>query len=803
MVNLDELEELLRSGKDEEAYKQIKGDRCITAEILINDAIFFGTLGDYSISISYFELAEKIAEDDEVIERVRKNLAVSYNNRGTTYDGLKKHEKAIEDYNKAIALNPEDAMAYYNRGTAYAKLKKHEEAIEDYNKAIALDPEYAMAYNNRGNAYNELKKHEKAIEDYNKAIALNPEDAMGYYNRGNAYDGLKKHEEAIEDYNKAIALDPEDAMAYYNRGIAYDGLKKHEKAIEDYNKAIALDPEYATAYNNCGTAYAKLKKHEEAIEDYNKAIALDPEYAMAYYNRGNAYDGLKKHEKAIEDYNKAIALNPEYAMAYNNRGNAYDGLKKHEKAIEDYNKAIALDPEYAMAYYNRGNAYDGLKKHEKAIEDYNKAIALDPEYAMAYNNRGTAYYKLKKHEKAIEDYNKAIALNPEDATAYANRGIARLLSNDHLYKAIADFKFARDFFEGKDKERMLGFKEWVEARNAVNMKNWNGFRERMNEAKGYFDTINDPLSHSLDAFMKFSYLDEELDQALSSSDPMEASEKIETALKNLPEVEGLIGPERTIFNARISSFALVSEFISSIRGIDDNTDLGKVKDELAKLHNESKEVEMLFESVNFDAGKTTIVNMQRIISSVKQEIEEIKWAANRKQTALDILIKYWSRVSGSIQALNGILTRKTENIALERRIETMGSKMDDQFAETKEIITEGFKRSGKVHKEILEKICETQNILLQKDIVNTRYRIEIQAPLISSLSPISPKIIVDIPMGNLTEEQIKGKAEEIIRKIKCVKEELQETVKREFLDVITRIPVIGKKILKRLEKTAN
>jgi len=207
-----------------------------------------------------------------------------------------------------------------------------------------------------------------------------------------------------------------------------------------------------------------------------------------------------------------------------------------------------------------------------------------------------------------------------------------------------------------------------------------------------------------------------------------------------PEVEGLIDPERTIFNARISSFALVSEFIRSIRGIDDNTDLGKVKDKLAKLHNESKEVEILFESVNFDAGKTTIVNMQRIISSVKQEIGEIKWAANRKQTALDILIKYWSRVSESIQALNGILTRKTENIALERRIETMGSKMDDQFEETKEI---------------------------------------------------------------LTEEQIKEKAEEIIRKIKCVKEELQETVKREFLDVITRIPVIGAKLLKRLEKTTD
>jgi Flp pilus assembly protein TadD len=538
MTNLDELEELLRSGKDDEAYKQIKGDRGITAEILMNEGITFGTLGDYSISISYFELAEKIAEDDLTVGRARVNLAVSYNNRGT------------------------------------------------------------------------------------------------------------------------------------------------------------------------------------------------------------AYDEFKKHEKAIKDYSKAIELNLEYAVTYNNRGNAYYELKNHEKAIEDYNKAIELNPEYATAYYNRGNAYGKLKKHEKAIEDYNKAIELNLEYAAAYNNRGNAYGELKKHEEAIEDYNKAIELNPRDAKAYANRGMIRLISNEDLYKAIADFKCARDFFEGKDKAWMLGFKEWAEARNAMNMKNWAGSRERMNEAKEYFDKINDPLSHSLDAFIKFSYLDEELDQALSISDPMEASEKIETTLKNLPEVEGLIDPERKIFNARISSFALVSRFIISMRRIDDNTDLGKVKDELAKLHKESKEVEKLFESVNFDAGKTTIVNMQRIISSVKQEIEEIKWAANRKQKALDILIKYWSRVRESVQALNGILTRKTEDIALERGIETMRSEMFDQFAETKEIITEGFKRSGEEHKEILDIISETKYILMQKDVA--KFLIKIKAPLISSVSPISGEIEIPI-----------------------------------------------------------
>ncbi len=156
-----------------------------------------------------------------------------------------------------------------------------------------------------------------------------------------------------------------------------------------------------------------------------------------------------------------------------------------------------------LADYSISISY--FKLAEKIAEDDEIIERVRVNLAVSYNNRGTAYDELKKHEKAIEDYNKAIALNPEFATAYANRGMIRLLSNEDLYKAIADFKCARVFFEGQHKERMLGFKEWAEARNAMNKKNWAGFRERMNDAKEYFDKINDPLSYSLDAFIKLSY----------------------------------------------------------------------------------------------------------------------------------------------------------------------------------------------------------------------------------------------------------------------------------------------------------
>ena len=73
---------------------------------------------------------------------------------------------------------------YFRRGNARCLAKAFELAIEDFDKAIALDPELVPAYNIRGNAYRGKGELERAIEDYNTAIKLKPDYAYAYNNRG-------------------------------------------------------------------------------------------------------------------------------------------------------------------------------------------------------------------------------------------------------------------------------------------------------------------------------------------------------------------------------------------------------------------------------------------------------------------------------------------------------------------------------------------------------------------------------------------------------------------------------------------
>jgi len=105
------------------------------------------------------------------------------------YSGVEKansgdYEGAIEDYNKAIEINPKDAEAYNNRGVAKWDLGDDRGAIEDYNKAIEIKPRYADAYSDRGVVKDKLGDYKGAIEDYNKAIEINPKYSKAYNNRG-------------------------------------------------------------------------------------------------------------------------------------------------------------------------------------------------------------------------------------------------------------------------------------------------------------------------------------------------------------------------------------------------------------------------------------------------------------------------------------------------------------------------------------------------------------------------------------------------------------------------------------------
>ncbi|WP_324284462.1 tetratricopeptide repeat protein [Fusobacterium polymorphum] len=344
------------------------------------------------------ELLKEIEDYTKKIEEDPNNASY-YNNRGITFNNLKKYKEAIEDYSEAIKLNPNYSLAYNNRGVSFYNLKDYNKAIEDYNMAIKLNPNYPLTYNNRGNTFFYKKEYENAIKDYSEAIKLKPEKVSYYNNRGDAFFYKKEYENAIKDYSEAIKLKPKEASYYNNRGNAFFYKKEYENAIKDYSEAIKLKPEKVSYYNNRGDAFFYKKEYENAIKDYSEAIKLKPKEASYYYNRGLSFYNLKEYDEAVKDYSEAIKLKPEKVSYYNNRGNAFFYKKEYENAIKDYSEAIKLKPKEASYYYNRGLSFYNLKEYDEAIKDYTKAIEINPNYDLAIKNKNIILEESKKNIK--------------------------------------------------------------------------------------------------------------------------------------------------------------------------------------------------------------------------------------------------------------------------------------------------------------------------------------------------------------------------------------------------------------------
>ena len=121
-----------------------------------------------------------------------------------------KLRQAIDRYTSALETGSGSSrirsVLYNNRGTAYHDLGLYGLAIEDYDRAIALDPAFAAAFNNRGAVYPRLGRPRAAITDYDQAIAINPKFARAYANRANSYFYVRDFARAGADYGVSWRL---------------------------------------------------------------------------------------------------------------------------------------------------------------------------------------------------------------------------------------------------------------------------------------------------------------------------------------------------------------------------------------------------------------------------------------------------------------------------------------------------------------------------------------------------------------------------------------------------------------------
>ena len=111
----------------------------------------------------------------------------------------------IDDASQPVDVRV-DALSH--RGMAYEEDEEYESAIEDYDEAMKLSPNDPALLILRGNAYDGMGEPQKAIEDYTEAIRLNPGDSSPFFNRVAVNHENGDKDKARRDYKRALEIDP-------------------------------------------------------------------------------------------------------------------------------------------------------------------------------------------------------------------------------------------------------------------------------------------------------------------------------------------------------------------------------------------------------------------------------------------------------------------------------------------------------------------------------------------------------------------------------------------------------------------
>ncbi len=206
-----------------------------------------------------------------------KNSKEAMYYRGNFYQyGLGDPNKAIDEFEKILELDPSFTLAHYDLAVAYRDLGMEDQAIEQYEKTIALQPNFPEALSNLGGYYFRSGKIEEAKNLFKKAIEVYPNFIQALSNLGAVLNKLGKPEEAIPYLKKALTLNPEFAITSFNLGNSQFALKRFDEAQKSYERSAKMGLDFLSMRWKLYEIHLNKKAYKKAKEELQTILEMDP-----------------------------------------------------------------------------------------------------------------------------------------------------------------------------------------------------------------------------------------------------------------------------------------------------------------------------------------------------------------------------------------------------------------------------------------------------------------------------------------------------------------------------------------------
>jgi serine/threonine-protein kinase len=258
---------------------------------------------------------------------LQSQLALFHSNLGYFYDAQDKHDLAKQKFEAALDADDQYGHSHAGLGWNLYYLKDYAGALGEFNKAIAIEPNDIDAYIGKSYAYQDQDKpdYDQAIDALNTAAGIQPKNPsvrsnIGWANRNKAIsfeygsdDQKTSYAESESQFRKALELNDKYADAMTGLGWVLQDqagvLKddsKYQESIDTLQQSLQIKEDQPYAHDALGWSYYGLKQYDDAANAFNRAGELKSDYADSYYGLGQVLQAQGKAAEARIAYQTAI-----------------------------------------------------------------------------------------------------------------------------------------------------------------------------------------------------------------------------------------------------------------------------------------------------------------------------------------------------------------------------------------------------------------------------------------------------------------------------------------------------------------
>jgi tetratricopeptide (TPR) repeat protein len=244
---------------------------------------------------------------------------------GGYYFGRQDWQAAIDEYHKAIAINPEFSQPYNQLGYALRFLERYDEAEQAFKKYVELIPKEPNPYDSYAELLLKRGRFEESIAQYRKALAHNPKFVASYIGIANNEIFLGKPEDARVTLAKLMAIARNDgerrqahfwmAVSYLHEGDSKAALGELEKNLEIAKKSndrVAMSADL----NQMGAVLLEAGQADAALAKFQESVAMIDSSDATAEVKAAAHKNLLANATRVELLRKDVAAADAAAKEY-------------------------------------------------------------------------------------------------------------------------------------------------------------------------------------------------------------------------------------------------------------------------------------------------------------------------------------------------------------------------------------------------------------------------------------------------------------------------------------------------------